>query len=255
MPLMMENKEQGLLSSPPRASNEHIINRLFLRRVIVMGIAIAMPGFLIYYHFGSPAVENGVIVNELLLTQAQTAAFWAILLAHFGYVISARSVHRSIFTFNPFGNRWLLWGIAISIAIRFIPNVVPEAAALFKTAAFPAEWWPYILLCFLPSFVAIEADKAISGMIRRGVRGREGAIPVMLTRFFYRARKCPVACSLKFMLIGSFVYALHLYASHQADASPYLYFWLANSVVVIAILTLVFHRSCQTGEVSKTDRE
>jgi len=168
MPLMMENKEKGLLSSPPRAGNAHIINKLFLRRVIIMGLAIATPGFLIYYHFGAPAVVNGVIVNELLLTQAQTAAFWAILLAHFGYVISARSIHRSIFTFNPFGNKWLLWGIAISIAIRFIPTVVPEAATLFRTAEFPAEWWPLILLCFLPSFISIELDKAFSRMRNEG---------------------------------------------------------------------------------------
>jgi calcium-translocating P-type ATPase len=168
MPLMMENKERGLLSSPPRAGNAHIINELFLRRVIVMGLAIATPGFLIYYHFGSPAVVNGEIVNELLLTQAQTAAFWAILLAHFGYVISARSIHQSIFTFNPFGNKWLLWGIAISIAIRFIPTVIPEAATLFRTAEFPVEWWPLILLCFLPSFVSIELDKAISRIRNKG---------------------------------------------------------------------------------------
>ena len=59
---------------------------------------------------------------------------------------------------------WLLWGIAISIAIRLIPTVVPEAAALFRTAEFPSEWWPLILLCFLPSFVAIETDKAIRTM-------------------------------------------------------------------------------------------
>ena len=168
MPLMMESKEKGLLSSPPRTGNAHIINELFLRRVIIMGLAIATPGFLIYYHFGSPAVVNGEIVNELLLTQAQTAAFWAILLAHFGYVISARSIHQSIFTFNPFGNKWLLWGIAISIVIRFIPTLIPDAATLFRTAAFPSEWWPLILLCFLPSFLTIELDKAISRMRNKG---------------------------------------------------------------------------------------
>jgi magnesium-transporting ATPase (P-type) len=164
MPLMMERKERGLLSSPPREAGVHIINALFLQRVVVMGLAIATPGFLIFYHFGAPAMVNGEVVDELLLTQAQTAAFWAILLAHFGYVISARSIHCSVFTFNPFGNKWLLWGIAISIAIRFVPTVVPEAAALFRTAEFPAEWWPLILLCFLPSFIAIEMDKAIRNM-------------------------------------------------------------------------------------------
>ncbi|RLQ22547.1 HAD family hydrolase [Seongchinamella sediminis] len=159
MPLMMEAKEKGLLQVPPREPKAHIINGLFLQRVLLMGLAISVPGFLVYYHFGQAAIGADGAVNELLLTQAQTAAFWAILLAHFGYVISARSVYASAFTFNPFSNRWLLAGIALSVAIRFIPTLVPSAAALFRTAPFPAEWWPLILLCFLPSFVAIEIDK------------------------------------------------------------------------------------------------
>ena len=161
MPLMMEAKEKGLLEVPPRDAKAHIINALFLQRVIILGLAIAVPGFLIYYHFGAAAVVDGVVVNELLLTQAQTAAFWGILLAHFGYVISARSIYASAFTINPFSNRWLLLGIALSIAIRFIPTLLPQAAALFRTAPFPVEWWPLILACFLPSFIAIEMDKVL----------------------------------------------------------------------------------------------
>jgi magnesium-transporting ATPase (P-type) len=167
MPLMMEVKEKGLLNAPPRKAGVQIINALFLQRVVLMGLAIALPGFLVYYHFGAAAVVNGQSVNDLLLTQAQTAAFWAILLAHFGYVISARSIYDSVFTINPFSNRWLLLGIALSLAIRFIPTLVPEAAALFRTAPFPTDWWPIILLCFFPSFIAIEVDKLIRRWYRR----------------------------------------------------------------------------------------
>lgn len=167
LPLMMEAKERNLLKQPPRDPTAQIIDALFIQRVIIMGLAIATPGFLIYYHFGSAAVIDGQVVNELLLTQAQTAAFWAILLAHFGYVVSARSIDNSVFTINPFSNKWLLAGIATSAAIRFLPTVYPEAAALFRTAAFPAEWWPLILPAFLPSLVAIELDKLIRKALRR----------------------------------------------------------------------------------------
>jgi len=161
MPLMMEVKERGLLDAPPRPAKTNIITGLFVQRVILLGLAISLPGFAIFYHFGAAAVVDGIVVDPLLLTQAQTAAFWAILLAHFGYVISARSIKASAFTFNPLGNKWLLAGILLSIAIRFVPTVIPEAAALFRTAEFPAHWWPLILLCFLPSFIAIELDKLL----------------------------------------------------------------------------------------------
>ncbi len=159
MPLMMEAKEKHLLNEPPRDASSQIIDSLFLRRVFLLGLAIALPGFFVYYHFGSAAVQ-GDIVDELLLTQAQTAAFWAILMSHFGYVLSARSIKNSVFTLNPFGNRWLIAGICLSITIRLIPTLVPSASVLFRTAPFPAEWWPLILTCFFPSLIAIELEKA-----------------------------------------------------------------------------------------------
>jgi calcium-translocating P-type ATPase len=171
MPLMLETKERGLLDVPPRPANAHIINALFLQRVVLMGLAISAPGFAVYYYFGHPAVdEAGVVVDVLLLTQAQTAAFWGILLAHFGYLVSARSVLRSAFSFSPFSNPWLLAGIGLSLFIRLVPTLVPEAAALFRTAPFPKEWWPLILLCALPSFIAIESDKKLRAVFARKAR-------------------------------------------------------------------------------------
>jgi calcium-translocating P-type ATPase len=167
MPLMMESKEKDLLHQHPRDPNARIMNKLFLQRVLVIGLAISAPGFLLYHHFGSAALEGNVVVNELLLTQAQTAAFWGILFAHFGYVISARSIYTSAFSFSPFSNRWLLAGIALSIVIRLLPTFVPPLAAIFRTAPIPADWWPLIALCFLPSFLAIEADKALRKSMSR----------------------------------------------------------------------------------------
>ncbi|MBK5967442.1 MULTISPECIES: cation-translocating P-type ATPase [Thiorhodovibrio] len=167
LPLMMEPKERGLLTHPPRDSKANIIDGLFIQRVILLGIAISLPGFGIYYLFGAPALANGELINPLLLTQAQTAAFWAILFAHFGYVFSARSIDQSVFSFSPFSNKWLLAGVGLSIAIRLIPTFAPATSSWFKTADFPILWWPLILLCFLPSLLAIEADKYLRQAWRR----------------------------------------------------------------------------------------
>ena len=159
MPLVMERKEPDLLKAPPRAADEGIINARFVQRLLIMGLVISLPGFALYYYFGAPAVVGGQRVDALLLTQAQTAAFWGILLAHIGYVVSARSLKQSAFSFSPFSNSWLLGGIATSIGIRLIPTAIPAANELFRTAPFPLAWWPYILVCFFPSFIAIELLK------------------------------------------------------------------------------------------------
>jgi len=168
MPLMMEPKDKGLLEVPPRDPKEKLASFLLLSRVILIGLAIAIPGFLIYHYFGSSAVSaEGVILDPLLLTQAQTAAFWAVLMVHFGFVISARSIYGSAFTFSPFSNKWLLGGIVVSILLRFLPTFVPVFADLFRTANFPIEWWWYILPCLLPGFIALELEKLIRNQWRK----------------------------------------------------------------------------------------
>ena len=162
MPLMMEPKDKGLLDTPPRSPKAKLANLLLLERTILIGLAISVSGFIIYNHFGASAVSSeGVILDPLLLTQAQTAAFWAVLMVHFGYVMSARSIYNSAFTFSPFSNKWLLLGIAASILFRLLPTFVPAAAGFFRTADFPIEWWVYILPCLLPGFIAIELEKLI----------------------------------------------------------------------------------------------
>jgi magnesium-transporting ATPase (P-type) len=161
MPLIMEKKAQGLLLKPPQEHDKKIVDALFLQRVFIMGTIIAACGFWIFHHFGAAALEGRKITDPLLLTQAQTAAFWAVLMAHFGFVFSARSVHQSAFTFSPFTNKWIWFGVLASFTTRLLPTFFPAASTLFKTAAFPVHWWPYILICLLPSFIGLEIDKFI----------------------------------------------------------------------------------------------
>ena len=162
MPLMMEAKEPELLKSPPRPRNKKLASSLLLQRVIIIGLTIALPGFWIYHHFGAAAVAaDGTILDPHLLTQAQTAAFWAVLMVHDGFVMSARSVHKSAFTFSPFSNKWLLLGISASLALRLLPMLFPEIASIFRMASFPAEWWLYILPCLLPGFIVLELEKVL----------------------------------------------------------------------------------------------
>jgi magnesium-transporting ATPase (P-type) len=161
MPLMMEPKERHILDQPPRPPDARIVNALFMRRVVLIGLAIAVPTFLVFHHFGATAVENGVVVDSLLLTQSQTAAFWAVLLVHFGFVMSARSVDRSAFTFSPISNPWLLGGITAGFLVRLLPTFVPAVGVLFRTASFPAEWWWWLLPCLLPGFLVLELDKLV----------------------------------------------------------------------------------------------
>ena len=180
LPLMMEPKETGLLDGPPRDPDEPIANRLFIVRVLLVSVLMAATGFAVYYLFGEPAITAGASGHEvdgLLLTQAQTAAFISIQLLHLGFLATARSIYRSAFTFSPFSNRWVLLGMALTVACQLLIVYVPALQTVFRTAALPLSWWPILLLGLLPGFVGVEIEKAIRARIGRSGRVGPAAAP------------------------------------------------------------------------------
>ena len=159
MPLMMEPKEKGLLKSPPRSPQERIANSLFFVRVGLVSLVMAITGFAVYYYFGNPAISGST--DALRLTQAQTAAFFGVKLLHLGFLVTARSVTKSAFTFNPFSNKWVLLGMGLTIITQLMITYVPFFQALFRTVAFPHSWWPIIILALFPGFIIVEIEKLL----------------------------------------------------------------------------------------------
>jgi magnesium-transporting ATPase (P-type) len=127
---------------------------------------MALTGFTIYYLFGSPAFTPEGI-DELRVTQAQTAAFVGVMMVHVGFVFTARSIMGSAFTFSPFSNKWILGGIGVTVVLGVAIVYVPFLNVLFRTAPFPAEWWPPLLLALLPGFVAVEIEKLVRRLFRK----------------------------------------------------------------------------------------
>jgi len=167
MPLMMELKEKGLLETSPRDPKEKIANRLFFIRVGEVSVAMAVTAFIIYWNFGHLALASASV--DLMLTQAQTAALMTVVFVHIGYIFTARSTFGSAFTFNPFSNRWVLGGVAVTIIIDLMIVYLPALNTVFRTAPFPASWWPYILIGLPVGFFVTELEK----LIRRQLQKRE----------------------------------------------------------------------------------
>lgn len=168
MPLMMESKQKGLLDVPPRDPRTRIANRLFVERVGLVSATMAATGFLIFWGFGNGSVGS----DQLLLTQAQTAALMGIVLVHLGYVMTARSTFQSAFTFSPFSNRWLLGGIAVTIIANLMMVYAPFMNNVFRTAAFPAHWWPLVIIGLPAGFIVPELEKLARRVLKKGASSR-----------------------------------------------------------------------------------
>ena len=164
MPLMLEPKEKGLLDRPPRSVKEKIANALFFQRVGLVSIVMAALGFYTYWRFGNELLAAG---NSVDLAQAQTATLMMVVMVHLGYVFTARSILGSAFSFSPFGNRWLLLGVALTLIFNLSLVYAPFMHNLFRTAAFPTEWWLLVLLGFPAGFLFPELEKAFVRWWRR----------------------------------------------------------------------------------------
>jgi P-type Ca2+ transporter type 2C len=157
MPLMMEPKEKGLLEMPPRDPRIKLANRLFFIRVGLVSVVMAGIAFVIYWVFGHYSISNA----DIVINQAQTAAFMSVVLVHLGYVMTARSIHKSGFTINPWSNKWLLGGIAFTIVADLLIVYLPPLNSVFKTVPFPALWWPVVMVGLPAGFFVPELEKLI----------------------------------------------------------------------------------------------
>ena len=172
LPIIKEPMEKDLLKKPPRNPDERITDSPFFKKVGLVSLVMAISGFAMYYHYGMPAIDGSLVTNPDLLTQAQTAAFTTVVLLHLCYVITARSMTESAFTFSPFSNRWLLAGIAITILTQLAIVYHPIGNAILRTAPLPLDWWYLMILFALPGFFVIEIEKWLT----KRFRGRGAAV-------------------------------------------------------------------------------
>ncbi|MCD4845234.1 MAG: HAD-IC family P-type ATPase [Methanosarcinales archaeon] len=163
LPIIKEPMEKDLLNKAPRDSDERITDPLFFKKVGLVSLLVAVSGFAIYYYYGSPALSGSVVYYDLL-RQAQTAAFTTVIMVHICYLITARSITESAFTFSPISNKWVLLGIGVTMATQLIiVYVLPHTGFnLLKTAPIPLEWWWLMILFAIGGFVVIEIEKWVT---------------------------------------------------------------------------------------------
>ncbi|NQE45524.1 Potassium-transporting ATPase ATP-binding subunit [ANME-1 cluster archaeon GoMg2] len=171
LPLIKEPKEKGLLERPPRDQEEKIIDSPFFKKVGLVSLVMALAGFIIFYYYGMPAF-SGSVVDEDLITAAQTAAFTTVMLVHICYLFTARSITESAFKFSPFSNKWVLIGAAVTLGLQLTIIYAPPFIGInpFRTAPLPAEWWIPMILVALPMFFIIEFEKFMTKRWRKTKR-------------------------------------------------------------------------------------
>lgn len=169
--LSREPAEPGLMRRPPRPRGEGVITAgMFARAWGVLGAisAVLVMGafFLVLHQAGwHPGDETGA--GSPLhhgYQQASTVAWLGIVSSQIGAGFAARTNRASLRSIGVFSNRWLLAGIAASVAFAGAVVYVPALQSVFGTAALsPGQ----VLLVVPFPFAVWAADELLRAAGRR----------------------------------------------------------------------------------------
>lgn len=145
--LSREPAEPGLMDRPPRPRTQGVISRAMLARAWgflgLISATLVMAGFFLTlrqagWHPGAD-VGTGAPLNHAY-RQATTVAWLGIVACQIGTAFAVRTDHASLRSVGVFSNKFLLGGIAFSLAFAALLVYVPVLHAIFGTAALsPAQ--------------------------------------------------------------------------------------------------------------------
>jgi len=152
MAMAAEKGEKGIMNLPPRPRNEPLINRemkilIFAISVIVDLALLSLFVFMLRLNFD--------------LTYTRTLIFAATGFDSLLYAFSVRSLKSSIFTENPFKNKYLVGAVVISFFILIAAIYIPFMQQLFKTVNLGINDWIIVISLAIFKVLLIEIIKQI----------------------------------------------------------------------------------------------
>jgi Ca2+-transporting ATPase len=140
--LGMEKGDPDIMMRPPRPAKEPVINKDMLIGIIAIPIAdvIAVLGAFVWALNRYP----GDIIT------AQTVAFATLICSELLRAYTSRSENYSVFSTNPFSNRWLVMATGLSFVLLLASIYLPFLSPVFDTVPLTLNDWlrmvPFMLI-------------------------------------------------------------------------------------------------------------
>jgi len=161
---------QGMLR-PPRPRSERLLSwPLLARAYLFLGMleaAAAMAAFFFILHMGGWTYGELPGRFDPLYLQATSACLAAIIVTQVVNVFLCRDPRASTFSTRVLGNRLILLGVAVEIALILAIVYTSWGQAAFGTAALPLEAWLF-MLPFAAAMLLLEEVRKF--VVRRGNR-------------------------------------------------------------------------------------
>ncbi|WP_042348985.1 cation-translocating P-type ATPase [Bacillus massiliigorillae] len=145
MALGLDQPEDNVMKRKPRHPKEGVFSRGLGWKIVSRGFLIGGATLLAFM----TALHN----NPGNLAYAQTIAFVTLVLAQLIHVFDCRS-EKNIFARNPFGNKYLVGAVLLSL-LMIIPVIyIPALQGIFGTVAIiPKDWLLVLGMSAIPTFL------------------------------------------------------------------------------------------------------
>ena len=171
--LGVERPAPRVMQRPPRPRDERLMNwQLALRAYLFLGpieAAAAMAAFFFVLYAAGWTYGEDLSPHDPLYLQATTACLTAIIVMQIVNVFLCRSASRSLLATGLLGNRLIIWGVILEVAMVLLIDYTPWGNLLLGTSPLAGAVWLFIVPFAAGLLVLEELRKWL-------VRGRQTAV-------------------------------------------------------------------------------
>ena len=144
--------EEGIdgFGREPRRLDPNLLDRTVRFLVLVIGVLTSFLLFILYYFLLARGLDPSLVRTFIFASFATYSLF---------FTFSVRSLERSILSYNPFSNRYLVAGVLIGLILTAAVLYVPFLQGIFGTVALPGQWVLAVLGVGLANIVLAQFGK------------------------------------------------------------------------------------------------
>jgi Ca2+-transporting ATPase len=145
MALGLDQPEENVMKRKPRSPKEGVFSRGLGWKVVSRGFLIGLVTLLAFIFAYKAHPDH--------LAYAQTVAFATLVMAQLIHVFDCRS-EKSVFSRNPFGNKYLVWAVISSLLLVLAVIYYPPLQPIFHTVPIELrDWFMITGLSAIPTFL------------------------------------------------------------------------------------------------------
>jgi len=148
--LAFEPKEPGIMQRLPRVTNQPILTRVLMERIVLVSMLMLAGAYLVFLweQQRTDSVEA-----------ARTAAVNVFVMVELFYLFNCRSLDHTMFHVGLFSNPWIWRGVAVMAGLQLMLTYLPSMNRLFHTTPIDGPAWILILATAGLVYLTVGAEK------------------------------------------------------------------------------------------------